>query len=105
MFESSKKIGVRPLIKKKLEWLKDLIDKLIKMSGYHNNPAATSVHMNFYAVDEMLHNIKLGKLPRNKDMLKCNDMLKQLKILYKFNVDWRGDIINCNNYTSYVLNR
>ena len=105
MFEGAKGIGVRPLITKKLKWLKDLIETLIKMDDRQNEFTGTSVHINLDAVDEMLHNIELGKLPRKKDMIQCNEMLKYLKVLYTFDIDWRGDIINCDEYTTYTLNK
>ena len=98
-------IMVLDLITKKLEWLKDLIDKLIDMDKYYSTFTGTTIHMNLSAVDEMLHNIELGKLPRKKDMIQCNEMLKYLKGLYTFDIDWRGDIINCNRYTKYTLNK
>ena len=105
MFESSKKIGVRPSITNKLLWLKDIIEKLIEMDKYYSTPTGTTIHINLSAVEELLHNIKLGKLPQKKDMIRCNKMLKYLKGLYTFNTDWRGDIINCDRYTEYILNK
>ena len=104
MFESAKGIGLRPYITKKLEWLKDLIEKLIKMDR-QNELTGTSVYQDSYAIGGMLDNISLGKLPRKKDMIRCNEILKDLKHLYKFDIDWRGDIINCNMYTEYILNK
>ena len=104
MFKSAKEIGVRPSMTNKLKWLKDLIEKLIKMDR-QNELTGTSVHMNLDAVEEMLHNIELGKLLRKKDMIRCNETLKDLKHLYKFDIDWRGDIINCDKYTRYALNK
>jgi hypothetical protein len=105
MFETSKKIGVRPHITKKLEWLKELIEMLINMDKYHNKSTPTSVYEDSYAIGGMLDNISLGKLPRKKDMIRCNKMLKGLKCLYGFDIDWRGDIIDCDMYTKYTLNK
>ena len=105
MFESSKKIGVRPSITNKLLWLKDIIEKLIEMDKYYSTPTGTTIHINLSAVEELLHNIKLDKLLQKKDMIQCNEMLKYLKGLYTFNTDWRGDIINCDRYTEYILNK
>ena len=105
MFESSKKIGIRPSIAKKLEWLKDIIEKLIEMDRYYNTPTGTTIHMNLSTVEELLHNIRFDKLPQKKDMIRCNEMLKYLKGLYAFNIDWRGNIINCDRYVEYTLNK
>tara|TARA_Y100000034_G_C6784621_1_gene350931 strand:+ start:562 stop:942 length:381 start_codon:yes stop_codon:yes gene_type:complete len=104
MFESSKKIGVRPYITKKLEWLKGIIEELIKMDKYYNTPSGTIVHMYHSSVDEMLHNIKLGKLPRKKQLIKCNEILTSLKNDYEFIVNWRGEIEG-ERYTNYILNK
>ena len=105
MFENSKKIGLRPHITNKLNWLKDLIGKLIEMDQYHNKSTSTSVYQDSYTIGGMLDNIELGKLPRKKDMIRCNKILKKLKHLYSFGIDWRGDIINCDKYTEYILNK
>ena len=105
MFENSKKIGVRPHITEKLIWLKDLIDTLIKMDQYHNKSTSTSVYQDSYTIGGMLDNISLGRLPRKNDMIRCNTILKKLKHLYKFDIDWRGDIIDCDMYTRYTLNK
>ena len=105
MFESAKKIGLRPYITKKLEWLKNLIAKLIEMDQYHNKSTSTSVYQDSYTIGGMLDSIKLGKLPRKNDMIRCNKILKKLKHLYTFDIDWRGDIINCDKYTKYTLNK
>ena len=99
-----KEIGVRPGMTKKLEWLKDLIDKLIDMDKYYSTPTGTAIHMNLSAVDEMLHNIELGKLPRKKQLIKCNKILTSLKNDYEFIVNWRGDIEG-ERYTNYILNK
>ena len=105
MFEWDKVVGVRPHITKKLIWLKDLIETLIKMDQYHNKSTSTSVYQDSYTIGGMLDNISLGRLPRKKDMIRCNTILKKLKHLYKFDIDWRGDIINCDKYTRYALNK
>ena len=105
MFEWDKVAGVRPHITKKLIWLKDLIDKLIEMDQYHNKSTSTSVYQDSYTIGGMLDDISLGKLPRKKDMIRCNEILKDLKHLYKFDIDWRGDIIDCDMYTKYALNK
>ena len=104
MFETSKKIGVRPYITKKLEWLKGIIEELIKMDKYYNTSSGTIVHMYHSSVDEMLHNIKLGKLPRKKQLIKCNEILTSLKNDYEFIVNWRGEIEG-ERYTNYILNK
>jgi len=104
MFKSAKEIGVRPSITNKLLWLKDLIAKLIEINQYHNKSTPTSVYEDSYAIGGMLDNISLGKLPRKKDMIRCNKMLKELKDLYGFDIDWRGDITDCDEYTDYILN-
>ena len=105
MFENAKGIGVRPYITKKLEWLKDLIAKLIEMDQYHNKSTSTSVYQDSYTIGGMLDNISLGRLPRKNDMIRCNTILKKLKHLYMFDIDWRGNIINCDAYTKYALNK
>ena len=95
---------MKDIIEQKLEWLKELIDKLIEMNQYHNKSTPTSVYEDSYAIGGMLDNISLGKLPRKKQLIKCNDILKSLKRKYKFSVDWRGDITDCDEYTDYILN-
>ena len=105
MFESVKKIGVRPYTTKKLEWLKDLIGTLIKMNDFYDTHVPTSVYEYSYAIGGMLDNIGLGKLPQKKQLIRCNKILKGLKDLYGFDIDWRGDIINCDKYTEYILNK
>jgi hypothetical protein len=104
MFESAKGIGVRPLMTKKLEWLKNLIEKLIKMDR-QNELTPISVYDASYAIGGMLDNIGLGKLPQKKQLIQCNKILKGLKDLYGFEIDWRGDIVGCDKYTEYILNR
>ena len=44
MFASAKGIGVRPLMTKKLEWLKDLIEKLIKAIKSDSPTAPHPIH-------------------------------------------------------------
>jgi len=90
-------------VPQKLEWLKDLIGKLIKMSEYYNKSASTSMYQDSYTIGGMLDNIELGKLPQKRHLIKCNEILKELKRLYKFDIDWRGDIINCDKYTKYII--
>ena len=104
MFETSKKIGVRPHITKKLEWLKELIEMLINMDKYHNKSTPTSVYEDSYAIGGMLDNISLGKLPRKKQLIKCNEILTSLKNDYEFIVNWRGEIEG-ERYTNYILNK
>jgi len=104
MFESSKKIGVRPYITKKLEWLKGIIEELIKMDKYYNKSTPTSVYEDSYAIGGMLDNISLGKLPRKKQLIKCNEILTSLKNDYEFIVNWRGEIEG-ERYTNYILNK
>jgi hypothetical protein len=105
MFDSAKKIGVRPRITTKLKWLKDILEKLIDMDKHYSTPTGTTIYGNLGAVEEMLHNVEFGKLPKKRHLIQCNEMLKYLKGLYTFDIDWRGDIINCDRYTEYALNK
>ena len=95
---------MKDIIEQKLEWLKELIAKLIEMNQYHNKSTPTSVYEDSYAIGGMLDNISLGKLPRKKQLIKCNDILKSLKRKYKFSIDWRGNMEG-DLYTQYILNK
>ena len=47
---------------------------------------------------------KYDSLKVSLGLVKCNKILKALKVDYKFNIDWRGNMEG-DLYTQYILNK
>ena len=78
----------------KLKWLKNIIEECQSMDKYHKMgnkaifPAWPEVEDLITDIEEEKyypHIISLG-------LVKCNEILKALKIDYKFSIDWRGNM-------------
>jgi hypothetical protein len=89
----------------KILWLHDIVENCIAMDKYHGTQTGTNVHMQRCFVEDVEHDIRMGKFPSRKDLTRCNAILKEMKALYRFDTDWRGNIVKCDRYTDYDLNR
>ena len=59
------------------------------------------------AVEDLITNIEeeeYDPLKVKLGLVKCNEILKALKVDYKFNIDWRGNMEG-DLYTQYILNK
>ena len=99
----------------KLQWLKNIIVECQSMDKYHKMgnkaifPAWSEVEdlitdiedesfMNYITEDKYYPNIF------SLSLIRCNKILKALKIDYKFSIDWRGNMAG-DLYTQYILNK
>ncbi len=89
---------------RKLTWLSDIVAKLVRMDKHYLGPkwidALANKHMSM--IELLRGKLQQGRLITKSDMQQCNDIFKKLKHEYKFNTDWRGDIIDCSQYTKYT---
>ena len=90
----------------KLRWLRDIIHECQSMDKYHKMdnkglfPAWSEVEELISDIEEEKyypHIISLG-------LIRCNEILKALKVDYKFSIDWRGNMEG-DLYTQYILNK
>ena len=90
----------------KLQWLKNIIVECQSMDKYHKMynkalfPAWSEVEDLITDIEEEKyypHIISLG-------LIRCNEILKALKVDYKFSIDWRGNMVG-DLYTQYILNK
>ena len=87
----------------KITWLELLVQECVSMDKYYNNPRPIKVTINLSLIGLLKDKLKLGRLITKSDMSNCNEILKHMKHKYKFNIDWRGDIVDCKKYTEYKL--
>ncbi len=92
---------------RKLTWLSDIVAKLVRMDKHYLGPkwidALANKHMSM--IELLRGKLQQGRLITKSDMQQCNDIFKKLKHEYKFNTDWRGDIIDCKPYNDFILNQ
>ena len=90
----------------KLRWLRDIIHECQAMDKYHKMynkalfPAWSEVEDLVTDIEEE----KYDSLKVSLGLVKCNKILKALKVDYKFNIDWRGNMEG-DLYTQYILNK
>ena len=95
----------------KLEWLQNIIEECQSMDKYHKMdnkallPAWSEVEDLICDIKaEMLEFEKYDPLKVSLGLVKCNKILKALKVDYKFSIDWRGNMEG-DLYTQYILNK
>ena len=104
-----KELNMKETLKKvlpKLRWLKDIIHECQSMDKYHkmDNKALFPA---WVAVEDLITNIEVEEynpLKVKLGLIKCNEILKALKVDYKFSIDWRGNMEG-DLYTQYILNK
>ena len=101
----------------KATWLKNILQECLDMDTHYNksteyDPGAVinessfdQTQLDLSLLGELEGKLKLNRLITKSDMHLCNHILKNVKRKYKFDIDWRGDIINCDKYTKYALNK
>ena len=90
----------------KLRWLRDIIHECQSMDKYHNM-GNKSIFLAWSEVEGLVTDIeeeKYDPLKVSTGLVKCNEILKALKIDYKFSIDWRGNMAG-DLYTQYILNK
>ena len=90
----------------KLQWLKNIIVECQSMDKYHkmDNKALFPA---WSEVEDLITDIeeeKYDSLKVSSGLVKCNEILKALKVDYKFSIDWRGNMEG-DLYTQYILNK
>ena len=92
---------------RKLTWLSDIVVKVVSMDKHYLGPKWIDAPANKYMslVELLRGKLQQGRLITKSDMQQCNDIFKKLKHQYKFNTDWRGDIIDCKLYNDFILNQ
>ena len=94
------------VVLQKLRWLRDIIHECQAMDKYHKMynkalfPAWSEVEDLVTDIEEE----KYDSLKVSLGLVKCNKILKALKVDYKFNIDWRGNMEG-DLYTQYILNK
>ena len=73
------------------------------MDIYYDRSTPTKVETDFSLIEVFERKLKLNRLITKSDMHLCNAILKNMKREYKFNIDWRGNIVDCDQYTKYKL--
>ena len=90
---------------RKLTWLSSIVVELVNMDKHYLGPrwidAPANKHM--CMVELLRGKLQQGQLITKSDMKSCNGILKELKRKYKFDIDWRGNIVDCKKYTEYKL--
>ena len=89
----------------KITWLELLVQECVSMDKYYNNPRPIKVTINLCLIGLLKDKLKLGRSITRSDMNNCNEILKYMKHKYKFNIDWRGAIVNCELYTKLIMNQ
>ena len=90
----------------KLRWLKDIIHECQSMDKYHKM-GNKSIFLAWAEVEGLVTDIeeeKYDPLKVSTGLVKCNKILKALKVDYKFSIDWRGNMEG-DLYTQYILNK
>ena len=90
----------------KLEWLQNIIEECQSMDKYHNM-GNKSIFLAWSEVEDLITDIEEEKCyPHiiSLGLVKCNEILKALKVDYKFSIDWRGNMEG-DLYTQYILNK
>ena len=104
-----KELNMKETLKKvlpKLRWLKNIIEECQSMDKYHKMdnkglfPAWSEVEDLITDIEEE----KYDPLKVSLGLVKCNEILKALKVDYKFSIDWRGNMEG-DLYTQYILNK
>ena len=95
----------------KLKWLKNIIEECQSMDKYHKmgNKALSPA---WSEVEDLICDIgasllkweEYDPLKVSTGLVKCNKILKALKVDYKFSIDWRGNMEG-DLYTQYILNK
>jgi hypothetical protein len=89
----------------KITWLENIVQECINMDKHHNNPRHIRVNIDLCLIKLLKDKLKLGRLITKSDMSNCNEILIYMKRKYKFNIDWRGDIVDCKKYTKLIMNQ
>ena len=87
----------------KIIWLEDIIQECIEMDIYYDRSTPTKVETDFSLIEVLKRKLEHNRLITKSDMGLCNAILKNMKREYKFNTDWRGNIVDCEQYTKYKL--
>ncbi len=89
----------------KLTWLGSIVLELINMDRHYLGHEWIDAPANRYEslIELLKGKLQRGQLITKSDMKSCNGILKELKRKYKFDIDWRGNIVDCKKYTEYKL--
>jgi uncharacterized protein YeeX (DUF496 family) len=94
---------------KKIMWLENIVQKCIDIdqliNGLDVKDIDVKVRDNLSLVEVLKGKLQYDKLITKSDMSSCNEILKYMKRKYKFNIDWRGDIVDCELYTKLIMNQ
>jgi hypothetical protein len=89
----------------KIIWLELLVQEFVSMDKYYDKQIPISVKTNLSLIGLLKEKLNIGRRLTKSDMGKCNEILKYMKHKYKFNIDWRGDIADCELYTKFIMNQ
>ena len=98
--------NVKSLLQK-LTWLGSIVMELINMDRHYLESEWIDAPANKYGslIELLKGKLQQGRLITRSDMQNCNSILKELKRKYKFNTDWRGNIIDCEKYTDFIFSQ
>jgi len=89
----------------KIIWLELLVQEFVSMDKYYDKQIPISVKTNLSLIGLLKEKLNIGRRLTKSDMGKCNEILKDMKRKYKFNIDWRGDIVDCELYIKFIMNQ
>ena len=99
----------------KLKWLKNIIEECQSMDKYHKM-GNKAIFPAWSEVEDLITDIEdesfMNYITEDKyyphifslSLIRCNKILKALKVDYKFSIDWRGNMKG-DLYTQYILNK
>ncbi len=89
----------------KIIWLELLVQEFVSMDKYYDKQIPISVKTDLSLIGLLKEKLNIGRRLTKSDMGKCNEILKDMKRKYKFNIDWRGDIVDCELYIKFIMNQ
>jgi len=89
----------------KIKWLENIVQDFVNIDRHFNKPTASNVRMSLSLLETFERKLKLGRLITKSDMGLCNEILKDMKRKYKFSIDWRGNVEDCEMYTKFIFSQ
>ncbi len=89
----------------KITWLENIIQTFMNMDEYYLTRTDRVVRDYLSLVKLFKGKLQHNKLITKSDMYQCNGILEDMKRKYRFDIDWKGDIIDCIKYTEFLLSK
>ncbi len=89
----------------KTEWLEQVIQKFMNMDEHYHTRTDRVVKDYLSLIRLFKEKLQNNRLITKSDMHQCNGIFDDMKRKYRFDIDWKGDIVDCAKYISFMLNR